>query len=379
MHNHISSNKLLAFVLIPLLLGAGCSESTSEPPDVSCADPGDICTIMGTGRRAQGQDERPPLGTDLYYPIDLTFDAEGRLIVLDYNNQYVRRLDHDGLVRRIMGTGFEDYVQDGSAALETSLHHAYSFAYDAAGNLYLAGNHVSQIIRLGTDDRAWIVAGQETHGYSGDGGAALEAEMQYPCGVAVAADGFPIFVADTYNNVIRVVEESGSIRTIAGDGTPGYSGDNGPAEEARLDHPFRIRYHEAAGDLYIADRYNNAVRRIDSEGIITTIAGTGVAGFGPGGGAGTETALREPLDARPGPDGAVYIADAGNNRLLRLDPATGIISTVAGTGAEGNSGDGGPAVDAELHYPVALTFDDDGNLWFCDSYNSTIRKIQLNP
>jgi DNA-binding beta-propeller fold protein YncE len=334
---------------------------------------------MGTGRRAQGEDGKPPLETSLYYPIDLLFDAQERLVVLDYNNQYVRRLDADGITRVIMGTGFEAPVENGSKALETSLHHAYSFDYDAAGNLYLAGNHVSQIIRLGTDDRAWIVAGLETEGYSGDGGDALAAEMQFPCGVAVAASGRPLFVADTYNSAVRVIDETGTIHTIAGDGTHGYTGDGGPAAQARLDHPFRIRYDEPAGDLYIVDRYNHAIRKIDAQGVMTTVAGTGVAGYGGDGGPAAQAQLNDPLDARPGPDGMLYIADAGNNRVRRVDPSTGVITTVAGTGVEGNSGDGGPAVDAELHYPAAVNFDAGGNLWVSDSYNSTIRKILLHP
>ena len=333
--------------------------------------------MMGTGRLAQGQDGKPPLETDLYYPIDLTFDNQGRLIVLDWNNQYVRRLDADGLVRVILGTGFEAFVENGSPALETSLHHAYSFCYDAAGNLYLAGFHVSQIIRMGTDDRVWIVAGKETNGYTGDGGDPLEAEMEYPCGVAVASSGRPLFIADTYNSVIRVIGEDGIIRTIAGKGEQhGYTGDGGAALDALLDHPYRIRYHEATGDLYIADRHNHVIRKVDSAGIITTVAGTGGAGYNGDGIPATQAQLNEPLDAKVGPDGALYIADTGNNRVRRVD-ASGIITTIAGTGIEGNSGDGGPATEAELFNPRALQFDSAGNLWFSDSGNSTIRKIQL--
>lgn len=374
-HNNLLVSGAIGIAL--LLAGCGGEKTVTPPPDVSCADVGDICTMLGTGVLAQGHDEMPPLETDLYYPIDLTFDSEGRLLVLDWNNQYVRRLDKDGLVRVILGTGFEDYVVDGSPALETSLHHAYSFCYDAAGNLFLAGFHVSQIIRLGTDDRVWIVAGKETNGYTGDGGDPLQAEMEYPCGVAVASSGYPIFIADTYNSVIRVINQDGIIRTIAGQGKQrGYAGDGGPAADALLDHPYRIRYHEATGDLYICDRNNNVVRKIDSAGIITTVAGTGTAGYNGDGIPATQAQLYEPLDAKIGPDGALYIADTENNRVRRVDPS-GTISTFAGTGVEGYSGDGGPAEDAELYNPRALQFDSEGNLWISDSGNSVIRKIQL--
>jgi DNA-binding beta-propeller fold protein YncE len=334
---------------------------------------------MGTGQRARGDNEKPPLETALYFPTDITFDAQGRLIVLDYNNFYVRRLDSDGLVRWILGTGYEDYIEDGSTALETPLHHAYSFAYDASGRLYVAGNHVSQIFRLDTDDRVWVVAGTAVEGYTGDGGDALDAEMYYPCGVAVGASGFPIFVADTYNDVIRVIDETGTIRPLAGDGTPGYSGDGGPAVNAQLSRPYRVRYDEAAGDLYIADRANHAIRKVDAQGVITTVAGTGSAGYSGDGGPAAQAMLSQPLDCRIGPDGALYIADAANNRIRRVDLSSGIITTVVGTGVEGNSGDGGPALDAELHFPTAVCFDSDDNMWISDSYNSTIRKILLNP
>jgi sugar lactone lactonase YvrE len=382
MRNRRSS---IIFMLLGAALGSslalgGCGgEKTSSPPDTSCRDLGDICTILGTGQRARGDNEKPPLETSLYFPTDVTFDAQGRLIVLDYNNFYVRRLDADGIVRWILGTGDENYIEDGSTALETPLHHAYSFAYDAAGNLYVAGNHVSQIFRMATDDRVWVVAGTAVDGYNGDGGNALDAEMHYPCGVAVAASGYPIFVADTYNDAVRVIDETGTIRALAGTGAAGYSGDGGPAENAQLSRPYRVRYDETSGNLYIADRANHVIRKVDVQGIITTVAGTGTAGYNGDGIPAAQARLSQPLDCRVGPDGALYIADAANNRVRRVDLSSGIITTVAGTGVEGNSGDGGPAIEAELHFPTAVCFDAGGNLWVSDSYNSTIRKILLNP
>jgi DNA-binding beta-propeller fold protein YncE len=330
---------------------------------------------MGTGRTAFLGEGAPPDQVALYYPIDMAFDRAGRFLVLDYNNQRIRRLDPDGLVRTIMGTGFEDTIDDGTPPLQSSLHHAFSMCYDAAGNLYLAGNHVPQLIELvAAEDLVYVIAGVDLPGYSGDSGPALEAELDSPCGIAVAPGGFPIYFADTYNHCIRTIDASGTIRTLAGNGERGLAGDGGPSEAARLSRPYRVRLDHATGDLYIADTENHLVRKIDPQGIITRVAGTGESGFGGDGGAATAALLDTPLDARVGPDGAVYIADARNNRIRRVSP-DGIITTVAGTGTEGYSGDGGPARSAELSYPAAVIFDDQGDLWIADSYNSVIRRI----
>lgn len=365
---------LAAIALLVVL--PGCKGKTPSKPELSCDTPGDICTVVGTGRRAFLGEGAPPDEVALYYPIDIMFDSEDRLIILDYNNQRVRRLDHDGLVRTIMGTGYEPpytIIYDGTPALETSLHHSFSFVYDAAGNMYLAGNHVPLIFKMTTDYKVYAIAGSDYEGYSGDGGPALGAQLNTPCGVVVGSSGYPIILADTYNHCIRKIDQTGTITTIAGDGVSGYSGDGGPAVQARLSRPYRIRYDELSGELLVAD--STVVRRIDSQGIITTVAGTGALGYNGDGIQATQAQLFTPLDAKRGPDGAVYIADARNNRIRRVDPDTGIITTVAGTGAEGYSGDGGPATEAELDYPAAVLFDAEGNLWISDSFNSVIRKI----
>jgi DNA-binding beta-propeller fold protein YncE len=330
---------------------------------------------MGTGRTAFLGEGAPPGEVALYYPIDMAFDLQGRFLVLDYNNQRVRRLDDDGLVRTILGTGFEDYIDDGTPPLQSSLHHAFSMCFDAAGNMYLAGNHVPQLIELvAAEQLVYVIAGVDLPGYSGDAGPALEAALDSPCGITVDPSGFPIYFADTYNHCIRTIDASGTIRTLAGNGERGFVGDGGPSEAAQLSRPYRVRLDHATGDLYIADTENHVVRKIDPQGMITRVAGTGTAGFGGDGGAATEAFLNTPLDARVGPDGAVYIADARNNRIRRVD-SNGIITTIAGTGTDGYSGDGGPARSAQLSYPAAVIFDDQGDLWIADSYNSVIRRI----
>lgn len=366
-----------ALALTVLLISLpGCNGKTPSEPKLSCDTPGHICTVVGTGRRAFLGEGAPADQVALYFPIDIMFDSESRLIILDYNNQRVRRLDHDGLVRTIMGTGYEPpytILYDGTPALETSLHHSFSFVYDAAGNMYLAGNHVPLIFKMTTDYKVYAIAGSDYEGYSGDGGPALGCQLNTPCGVTVPSSGSPIILADTYNNCIRKIADDGTITTIAGDGVSGYSGDGGPATQARFSRPYRVRLDEATGEILVAD--STTVRSINAQGIIRTVAGTGVLGYNGDGIPATQAELSTPLDAKRGPDGAVYIADARNNRVRRVDPDTGIITTVVGTGEEGYSGDGGPADQAQLDYPAAVLFDADGNLWISDSYNSVIRKV----
>ncbi len=357
---------------LALLMG-GCSESPTEPPPVDLED-GHIYTVIGTGRPGYNGDGLPPTQSFLYWPIDLIQDSEDRLIVLDWNNFRVRRVDHDGLLRTVVGTGFEDFVVDGSHALETALHHAYSLDLDTSGNLFIAGFHIPQVIRIDTEWISRIVAGRELPGYDGDGGPAVDAALDSPCGIAVHPSGFPIYMADTYNDCIRAIDASGIIATICGTGTPGYRGDGGPAVDAELNEPYRIRFHTETGALYISDTLNHVIRRINADGIIETVAGNGTKGFSGDGGPALEASLERPQDMRVGSDGRLYIADTYNHRIRVVD-ADGTIRTLAGIGTRGSEGDGGPALQAELNYPHAILFDAEGNLWIADTFNSRVRVV----
>jgi sugar lactone lactonase YvrE len=370
------------FVLATALVLAGCAEDGASVPAPTCADPNVVCTVMGTGDWGFGGEGAPPGSVNLYWPIDLTFDSAGRLLVLDWNNFRVRRLDADGAVRTILGTGVESTdIVNGTPALQTALHHAFSMCFDGSGSLYLAGNHAPAVIRMDADELVWTVAGVASPGYSGDGGPAVDALLDTPCGVAVADGGFPVYVADTANHCIRAIDAQGIITTIAGNGQPGSTGDDGPATQAQLHSPMRVRYDSATGELLIADLGNHRVRRIDSSGTITTIAGGALAGYSGDGGAAVGALLDSPLDARRGPDGAVYIADTSNHRIRRVDGA-GIISTVVGSGFEGTRLDAlesGPALETNLRNPSALAFDPDGALFIADTYNSVVRRVHLAP
>ena len=360
------------------LLALGCGGGTTTPPVSNCGDLGTICTVMGNGVAAYDGEGATPSHVSLYSPIDITFDAQNRMVVIDYNNQRIRRLDLDGRVRTIVGTGFEDpTLYQGTPALETPLNHVFSMAYDGPGNLYISEHHVPWVLKETTDERVWVFAGvDQPPGYGGDGGPAAEAILHTPTGVAVASAGAPVYISDVGDNCIRWVDASGIIHTLCGNGTAGYAGDGGPAQNALLNEPYRVRYDDATGAVFICDTSNHVVRRVDASGTITTVAGTGVPGNSGDDGPATQAMLSSPSDARVGPDGALYIADEGAHRIRRVD-ASGIITTIAGTGTKGYDGDGGKAVSATLNQPYALAFDATGNLYICDTGNNVIRKVVL--
>ena len=260
-------------VLLPLfLIAAGCGSDSASGPELAavCEEAGVICTVAGTGLRQFDGDGRQALVTSFYNPLDVEFDVSGRPLILDWNNLRIRRINDDGTIETIIGQDFEGIAVDGMLAVDTPLHHASDMELDTAGNLYIASNHVSNVIRIEPDSRVFVVAGTEEYGYSGDGGPALEAVLSAPFGVLPTGDG-GFYVSDTEAHVVRHVDASGTITTVAGNGTRGYSGDDGPGFEAQLDSPSRIR-SDAAGRLYICDTRNHSIRRIESDGIIVTVA-----------------------------------------------------------------------------------------------------------
>jgi sugar lactone lactonase YvrE len=215
-------------------------------------------------------------------------------------------------------------------------------------------------------------AGDGTKGYSGDGGASTSAELAYPVGAAMDKAG-NLYIADLTNNRIRKVTPAGVISTYAGDGTAGFSGDGGPATNAKLNGPLGIGL-DNAGNLYIGDSYNQRVRRVTPEGVISTFAGTGTQGYNGDGIAATSAELYYPAAIIADSNGNIFISDYFNNRIREVN-TLGIISTVAGDGTNGFSGDGGPATSAELYYPNGVALDSAGNLFIADYYNNRVRKV----
>ncbi|MCD6011340.1 MAG: hypothetical protein K0Q79_1202 [Flavipsychrobacter sp.] len=282
-----------------------------------------ILTIVGKGDEGYTGDGTMADTCMIHWPEDITFNDSNDMFIADANNNVIRRVDKKtGIIRTIAGSGFR--------------------------------------------------AGTGLGGFSGDGGPATAARMWYPSGVEVDAIG-NVYIADQRNHRIRKVDTFGIITTYAGDGFPGYFGNFGPATAAKLYYPTRLTM-DASGNLFFADSGNQRIRKIDAAGIITPVAGNGVKGSLGDGAAAATAELHHPIDIEVDGAGNLYIADYSNNRIRKID-AGGIISTYAGIGIPGFSGDGGPATAANIYEPSSLAIDGSGNLYFSDLANSRVRKI----
>lgn len=316
-------------------------------------------------------DGRPALQTSFYFPIDVDFDREGRPLILDWNNLRLRRLAEDGTIETIMGLDYEDFPTDGALAKDTPLHHASDIEFDDQWTMYVAGDHVPVAFRVGTDDRVFTVAGNGDYGYDGDEGPALQATLATPFGVLPDRAG-GLYISDADAHVVRYVNAAGIIDTVAGTGLPGYSGNGGPGAEAQLGGPSRLKFGPD-GAIYFCETRNHVVRRLAPDGMISTFAGTGQRGYSGNGGPARDAQLDSPYDLHFVANGDLYVADTGNNVIRRID-ADGTISTVVATGARAFSGDGGSALDCEMNRPSAVNFDADGSMWIADTGNHRVRR-----
>ena len=339
-----------------------------------------ITTVAGTGTQSFSGDGGAATMAQLNNPVGVAVDGAGNLLIADRNNHRIRRVEAGtGLITTVAGTGTSGFSEDGGAATMAQLNNPRGVVVDGAGNLLIAdtGNHRIRRVAAATG-LITTVAGTGTSGFSGDGGASTAAQLDSPEGVAVDGAG-NLFIADRNNHRIRRVEAgTGLITTLAGTGTEGRSGDGGAATAAQLDSPLGVAV-DGAGNLFIADEGNNRIRRVAAAtGLITTLAGTGTAGFSGDGGASTAAQLRFPEGVAVDGAGNLFIADTDNNRIRRVAAATGLITTVVGTGTAGFSGDGGAATAAQLNFPVGVAVDGAGNLFIADRRNQRIRRV-VNP
>jgi hypothetical protein len=277
-----------------------------------------------------------------------------------------------GVITRVAGTGAVGSSGDDGLATEAELSFPSGVAATADGGFLIAdtgNNLVRAVSRAGVITR---VAGTGAAGSSGDDGPATDAELSSPTGVAVTADG-GFLIADQGNSEVRAVSPAGVITRVAGTGTPGIGGDGGPATEAGLFEPYGVAV-TADGGFLIADTGVHLVRAVSPAGVITSVAGTGTPGNSGDGGPATDAELFGPFGVAATAHGGLLIADANNNDVRAVSPA-GVITRVAGTGIAGNSGDDGPATDAQLNGPIAVAVTADGGFLIADNTNNEVRKV----
>ena len=339
---------------------------------------GDITTVAGDGSTGFSGDGGPATSASFTSPRGVAVDSKGNIFIADRDNHRVRRVDGaTGVITTVAGDGNAAFAGDGGLATTASLNVARSVALDRQDNILIADAQNSRIRRVdGATGVITTVAGNGSFGFSGDGGPATSAALNSPRGLDLDSQG-NIFIADRANNRVRKVDAStGVISTVAGDGTPAFSGDGGQATSASL-NSFRGVGLDSQGNLFIADTENHRIRRVDAAtGVITTVAGDGNPAYSGDGGQATSASLNSPRGVVVDIAGNLFIADRDNNRIRKVDASTGVITTAAGDGTSGFSGDGGPATSASLSVPIHVALDAQGNLFIADTGNQRIRKVE---
>ena len=384
-----------------LLILSACGETPTGPSGPY----GRIETFAGTGDAGKGPEEAPPLQALFYLPQDLTYGPDGRLYILDWNNHRVRVTTKvsdktrqqnpryrgrvaKGNVTTLIGTGELGDAPAGPAR-EIGLNHPTHISFDPLGRLILTAWHNSMILRYDfATDYIEPICGTGERTYSGDGGPAALATINLPSATAFDPLG-RMYISDQENQRIRMVDTDGTIHTVVGTGDPGFSGDGGPADQARIYAPIgqaapptsRIATDEF-GNLYIADTFNNRIRKVDyATGIITTIAGNGnptpyLTSGREEGAAALAVALNWPCDVAIDSEGRVFFADTFNHCVSYID-LDGALYTAAGQcGKSGDMGDGGHPQSALLNRPYGIELDPDDNLYIADTRNHRIRLVQ---
>ncbi len=406
-------------LVLVIAVAGGCASSSGTPTVTS----GAIGTWMGDGTQGYDGDGNIPALTWLSQPTDLTFGSDGRAYIVDWNNHRIRRLRADGTLETFIGRTLpgdwncEDPTNPANCAVpmaatiscsDLALNHPMAIQFAADGSGYLAAWHNHKLESFDpVSSNVHIVAGGQAPGYAGDGGPALASKLNFVDSVAIDKNG-NVFVGDERNRRIRRVGAD-AVRTIidvAGTSpapaASGYAGDGGPATAARLAlAPYTVVdgadnpppggsiVFGADGSLYVSDTFNHCIRKISpgsdgvigdgdaAEEIITTIAGQCTkSGSSGDGGLATSALLNLPEDLELGPDHKLYFADSGNSVVRRIDLATGTIDRFAGTGKAGFSGDYGGPLQAQLDTPYGLAFDGDGNLYIADTFNNRIRIVR---
>jgi len=303
----------------------------------------------------------------------ITADPDGNIYISHRSQNRIRKLNPNGIITTIAGNGIAGFSGDGGNALDASLNFPAGLVFDR-GNLYIADRNNHRIRKIDINGIITTVAGIGVPGCCHDNGPAIDASLNFPSDVDIDLEG-NLFISDRSNNRIRKVNINGIISTIAGLGKPGFGGDFGPADKALLKYPFGISL-DNKGSLFIADRGNNRVRKIDQQGVITTIAGDGTHFFGGDYGPANQSSLAFPTDVVVDSSGTIYIADRNNNRVRKIDQL-GVITTLMGLGQKEFNGDNEIAAETTLHLPFALALNGEDSLLVVDRNHFRIREVKL--
>ncbi|MDQ3009558.1 MAG: SMP-30/gluconolactonase/LRE family protein [Acidobacteriota bacterium] len=359
-------------ITISLLVFTGLI-SPLMPGAYSQATTAIIRTPAGSGFFGFGGDGGPATSARFSTPNGMAVDANGNLYIADLFNDRIRKVDSNGVITTFAGRFGGTFSGDGGPATEAGMFDVAGVAVDAAGNVFIADMDNNRIRKVDTAGKISTVAGNGAYGFTGDNVAGTQTALSSPAAVAVDIAG-NLYIGDLFNHRIRKVNTQGIITTFAGTGVAGDNGDGGLATQAQIDIPEGLAF-DRSGNLYIADSANDVVRKVDASGKISTFAGTGQTGFTGDNGQAKQARLSSPRGVVADAAGNVYIADAGNDRIRRVDPS-GVITTVAGNGQSGYNADGIVATQSSLYEPAGMAADPYGVVFFADSYNDRIRMLK---
>jgi trimeric autotransporter adhesin len=377
---------LLSFLAVTSLLS--CEKKVATPATTTPTNPnnqdtnsGKIFIVAGNGYFSgagggYSGDGGQATAAELHAPTGVTVNGSGNIYISDAENYRVRKVNTSGIISTFAGGNHAGYSGDGGSATAAELQNPFGLVFDGAGNLYIADNGNNRIRKVNAAGVITTFAGNGIYGYSGDGGPATLAELTLPEGLAIDGGG-NLYIADYGGGHVRKVNTNGIISTIAGGGTSGL-GDGGPATAAQLNGPDGVAV-DGYGNVYIADYNNNRIRLVNTSGIISTFAGNGYGApsggyyYGDGGPA-TAAELNEPTDVKVDGSGILYIADASNTRV-RIVNTVGIISTYIGDGRIGDPGNDIAATASMLTFPQGLALDGLDNLYIADLYSNDIAKV----